>query len=245
MTKTVFNAGRVVFATLALFFMFTLAGCSSSEFKIPERPIDTTVYDPNDYLSKETEKEIDELNNGWLNSKDQFQMGVVVVDSLNGRDLEDTALQIARKWGIGEAKTKRGSLLLVAIEDRDIRIETSDEVATKLTDSIASEIIDRAGDAMRDENYDKGVLGIVKDSGSYFTEGKLEERKDGDDTAAIWLLVIIVVVVALAVIADVGTGGSILYLGGSSGSSGRSGGSGGGFSGGGGGFSGGGASGGW
>lgn len=235
MTKTVFNAGRVVFATLALFFMFALAGCSSGEFKIPERPADTTVSDPNDYLSEETEKKIDDLNKGWLNSKDQFQIGVVVVDSLDGHDLEETALKIARKWGIGEAKTNRGSLLLVAIEDRAVRIETSDEVATKLTDSIASEIIDRAGEAMRDEDYDKGVLGMVRDSGSYFTEGKLEERKEGDGTAAVWILVIIVIVVVLVIIGDASTGGSLLYSSISSNSSGGSGG----------GFSGGGASGGW
>ena len=237
-----------------------LAGCSQpyimtaeaqgvpavSVSQIPDKPVDSTVYDPNDYLSAETEEHIDKLNEGWAAGDDRFQMGVVVVDSLAG-DLEETSLAIARKWKIGFGDTNRGALLLVAVDDREYRIETSDEVATVVTDSIARQIQDEAKEELRAEDYDGAVTEMVERVGSYYTTGELPENTGDDDESDIFLILVFVVLILIAGMIDGGLGGGFFMVHTGSGSSGRgsSGGSSGGGSWGGGGFSGGGSSSSW
>ena len=237
-----------------------LAGCSRTHImtaeaqgvpvvsvsQIPDKPIDSTVYDPNDYLSAETEEHIDKLNEGWAAGDDRFQMGVVVVDSLAG-DLEETSLAIARKWKIGFGDTNRGALLLVAVDDREYRIETSDEVATVVTDSIARQIQDEAKEELRAEDYDGAVTEMVERVGSYYTTGELPENTGDDDSSDIFLILTILALIIIAGMIDGGLGGGLFLVstGGSSGRGGSGGGSSGGGSWGGGGFSGGGSSSSW
>ena len=238
-----------------------LAGCSRTHImtaeaqgvpavavsQIPEKPIDSTVYDPNDYLSAETEEHINKLNEGWAAGEERFQMGVVVVDSLVG-DLEDTSLAIARKWKIGFGDTNRGALLLVAVDDREYRIETSDEVATVVTDSIARQIQDEAKDELRAEDYDGAVTEMVERVGSYYTTGELPENTGDDDASDIFLILTFLALIIIAGMINGGRGGGFFMVHTGSGSSGRggsSGGSSGGGSWGGGGFSGGGSSSSW
>lgn len=237
-----------------------LAGCSQpyimtaeaqgvpavSVSQIPDKPVDSTVYDPNDYLSAETEEHINKLNEGWAAGEERFQMGVVVVDSLAG-DLEETSLAIARKWKIGFGDTNRGALLLVAVDDREYRIETSDEVATVVTDSIARQIQDEAKEELRAEDYDGAVTEMVERVGSYYTTGELPENTGDDDESDIFLILVFVVLILIAGMIDGGLGGGFFMVHTGSGSSGRgsSGGSSGGGSWGGGGFSGGGSSSSW
>ena len=215
--------------------------------QIPDKPIDSTVYDPNDYLSAETEEHIDKLNEGWAAGEERFQMGVVVVDSLAG-DLEETSLAIARKWKIGFGDTNRGALLLVAVDDREYRIETSDEVATVVTDSIARQIQDEAKDELRAEDYDGAVTEMVERVGSYYTTGELPENTGDDDASDVFLILVFVVLILIAGMIDGGFGGGPFrgHIGSGSSGRGSSGGSsGGGGSWGGGGFSGGGSSSSW
>ena len=214
--------------------------------QIPDKPVDSTVYDPNDYLSAETEEHINKLNEDWAAGEERFQMGVVVVDSLAG-DLEETSLAIARKWKIGFGDTNRGALLLVAVDDREYRIETSDEVATVVTDSIARQIQDEAKEELRAEDYDGAVTEMVERVGSYYTTGELPENTGDDDASDAFLIMTFVVLILIAGMIDGGLGGGFFMVHTGSGSSGRgsSGGSSGGGSWGGGGFSGGGSSSSW
>lgn len=236
-----------------------LAGCSRpyimtaeaqgvravSVSQIPDKPVDSTVYDPSDYLSAETEEHINKLNEGWAAGKERFQMGVVIVDSLEG-DLEETSLAIARKWKIGFGDTNRGALLLVAVEDREYRIETSDEVATVVTDSIARQIQDEAKEELRAEDYDGAVKEMVERVGSYYTTGELPENTEGYDVSDVFLILTFLVLILIA--GTIGCSGGLFIVHTGSGSSGRGssgGSSGGGGSWGGGGFSGGGSSSSW
>lgn len=215
--------------------------------QIPDKPVDSTVYDPNDYLSAETEEHINKLNEGWAAGDERFQMGVVVVDSLAG-DLEETSLAIARKWKIGFGDTNRGALLLVAVDDREYRIETSDEVAPVVTDSIARQIQDEAKEELREEDYDGAVTEMVERVGSYYTTGELPENTGDDDASDAFLILVFVVLILIAGMIGGGRGGGFFMVHTGSGSSGRggsSGGSSGGGSWGGGGFSGGGSSSSW
>lgn len=70
------------------------------------------------------------------------QVAVLVIDSTGSKSLEDYSIDIAREWGIGDAQRDDGVLLLIALDDRTLRIETGSGIEGDLTDVEAGRIID-------------------------------------------------------------------------------------------------------
>ena len=238
---------KILLFITVLVSLLTLSACSKTDEKIPTSlPDKTYVYDPHKHLSEDTIKEITKLNEEWKKTDQQFTVAVLMINNLNGQTIEEVSNKTARNWKIGYSGTNNGVLITIATSDRKYRIETSDNVATKITDNQTRIIRERAKDALSDEEWDKGTLSMVKDLGDTFYGEKLKSN-DADNWNAMILVVGLVIIVGIAFVII------ISFDGGSSGSS-SSGGffssdsSGGGFSGGGfsgGGFSGGGSSGGF
>ena len=103
----------------------------SAETTIPDRPANG-IYDPNGYLDQSVADELAEFN-----KNSDMQIGIYVVDTLDGSSIEDRANEVARSWKIGHSDTNKGVLFAFAMKDRKSRIETSNEAATQLTDSQA------------------------------------------------------------------------------------------------------------
>ncbi|MBU6240558.1 MAG: TPM domain-containing protein [Acidobacteria bacterium] len=70
------------------------------------------------------------------------QVAVLVIDSTGNQSIEDYGIDIARKWGIGDKQRDDGALLLIALDDRTLRIETGSGIEGDLTDVEAGRIID-------------------------------------------------------------------------------------------------------
>ena len=51
------------------------------------------------------------------------QMGIVTVESLDGKTIEDASLEYARAWGLGDSARDDGLMIMVAPNDRKVRIE--------------------------------------------------------------------------------------------------------------------------
>ena len=58
-----------------------------------------------------------------IDEKAQAQIAVVTVKSLDGSDIESYAVDLYKKWGIGNKKTDHGVLILLATDDRKYRVE--------------------------------------------------------------------------------------------------------------------------
>jgi uncharacterized protein len=71
------------------------------------------------------------------------QLVVVTVPSLNGYDIADYANRLGRQWQIGTAEDDNGVLLVVAPNERKVRIEVGYGLEGALTDSLSSIIIQR------------------------------------------------------------------------------------------------------
>ena len=140
------------FFTILLFFI----GPAQADLAIPDRP-SNGIYDPNHYLSGAVSDKLQELN-----SKSEVQIGIYIVESLNGESLEELSNTIARSWKIGYSDSNKGALLLIAIKDRKFRIETSNQLAITLTDTKAKKILDASRDKMRAKDYDGAVLDIIQ-----------------------------------------------------------------------------------
>jgi uncharacterized protein len=118
-----------------------------------------------------------------LEKKTGVEIAVVTVKSLDGRPIEDYAVDLYQTWGIGKKDKDEGALILVAPEDRKVRIEVGYGLEGALNDAMAGRIIREAmipffkeGDftrgivagsqavaaiALKEKGYEPGDLGNV------------------------------------------------------------------------------------
>ncbi len=69
---------------------------------------------------------------------------VATIPSLEGDTIEDVAVRLFQKWGIGKKGDDRGLLFLVAIKERKMRIEVGYGLEGLITDATAGAIRDQA-----------------------------------------------------------------------------------------------------
>ena len=185
------------------------------------------------------------------------QVAVVIIDSLNGRNLEDYSINLAQNWGknkgLGQKKLDNGVLILVAMKERKIRIEVGYGLEPVLTDGKCGYII-RAlmVPYFKSKQYYQGIKNaVVKIRGVITKESdiseedikKYQKKKESALSVLFKLFILLIIILSVFIPPKNRKGGGGFWYGGFGGSSG--GGGFGGFSGGGGGFGGGGASGGW
>lgn len=228
---------RLLIAVTLFCSFFALVACS--ENKIADKPANSAVYDQAKVLSKETIQKIDKMNEESDNTDTKLKIGVYIMDDLNGKDVEDTSLEIARKWKIGDKDTNNGVLLFLAINDKKSRLEVSDNLATQLTDVQSKTILDNMKPKLRSKDYDGAVLDAVKNITDANNGKKIKSDTSSSDTLQLVIIIVFILFVIVVIVVIIGIGGDssggsfIGFLGGSSDSSGSSGFSGGGFSGGG------------
>ena len=153
-------------------FFFITGNIVQAETTIPDRPANG-IYDPNHYLSENTSAELEKEN-----SSSDIQIGIYIVDTLDGKSIEEQANEVARAWKIGHSDTNKGALIAIAINDRKFRIETSNELNTTLTDSKAKSILDNVKPEMRNKNYDLAVTKIISEIKTISTEDSVLQTQD-------------------------------------------------------------------
>jgi len=92
-------------------------------------------------ISSATELKIENFLRGFEGS-DSTQLVVLTIDSLEGESLEEYSLKVAESWKLGQKDKDNGALLLIAKQDRKMRIEVGYGLEGKLTDLLAGRIID-------------------------------------------------------------------------------------------------------
>jgi len=183
-----------------------------------------------------------------------IQLVVVSVDSLDGETIEEYGYQLGRHWGIGQKGKNNGVLLLIAQDERKVRIEVGYGLEGALPDAIAANIIQtRILPAFKRGDMVAGVVAgsqsIMKALAGEYRPADNNKNNKGGILSDLWRFFHTVIVLIVIMILHSGGGwlrGGRRTGGFGGGSSSRSSGrSGGGFRGGGGSFGGGGASGGW
>lgn len=183
-----------------------------------------------------------------LEKQSQVQLVVTTLSSLQGNTIEDFGYQLGRHWGIGQQGKNNGLLLIVAPQDRKVRIEVGYGLEGTFPDALAANIIAtrilprfRQGDMPG--GIDAGVNAIEQTVAGQYTQGS---ARDEPDHGLWFFLAMVILMIVLQTFRGRRRRRNGFYIGGGSGLSGGFGNSGsGGFRGGGGSFGGGGASGGW
>jgi len=89
-----------------------------------------------------------------LDTKTTAQIAVVTIKTTSPLTIEQYAVELFQKWGIGKKGKDNGVLILMAVDDRAVRIEVGYGLEGAIPDAIASRII---RDAMMPE-FKKGNL---------------------------------------------------------------------------------------
>lgn len=123
----------------------------------------TSNFYVNDYaniLSEETENEIQSMS-VQLSNTDGTQMVVVTVEDLEGLSVEEYANQLFNKFGIGEADSDNGLLILVSRDDRKIRVEVGYGLEGVINDGKAGRYLDAyAVPYLKNNEWDKGIFNV-------------------------------------------------------------------------------------
>ena len=118
-------------------------GCGSVSLALdvpPVPPLSRPVVDTTRTLSDQQIQQLSEQITAARTQK-SFQLAVLMVPSLEQTALEDYSLKVARAWGIGEKGKNNGVLIVIAKNDRKVRIEVGYGNEGNLTDARMSRLI--------------------------------------------------------------------------------------------------------
>ena len=116
-----------------------------------------------------SQNERDELLNLVQNFEQNSttQIAIVTLNSLESRSIEELSLEIARGYKLGQKEDNNGVLLVVAPNEKKVRIEVGYGLEGVLTDAVASQIINSVmipefNNGKMSEGVKEGVLAIIK-----------------------------------------------------------------------------------
>lgn len=256
------NKGIRFFAVIScLLILLSFCGCGVAEKEL--KPTDSFfVNDFAGVISQQDEESMLSLGTALYKNENTFgaQVVVVAVNTVNGADMADYALNLGRSWGVGNKEKDNGIVILLAVEDRKIEMAVGYGLEGAIPDSKAGRFLDAyAIPYLRQDDFSKGLTelytavvnevyieyGITPEN--YVPLEQAEDKAGTDETEVIyaWIILFICLIIISFFFGRRGGFPGIFFIGGSrfGGGFGGSGGgfSGGGFRGGGGGFGGGGA----
>ncbi len=143
---------------LGLFAVLLLAPPAMAQATLDFPPLTGRVVDEADLLSPATEQALTEKL-AALEADSSDQLVVVTLSSLRNQEIEDYGYQLGRAWGIGQGENDNGALLIVAPNERKVRIEVGYGLEPILTDAFSALVIhNQILPAFREGDYETGIV---------------------------------------------------------------------------------------
>ncbi len=99
------------------------------------------------------------------------QFALVTIDTLDGRPIRDVALDIARKWGVGNQQNQ-GLLLLLAVKDHQSDLETGRGIEPYITDGFAGSTLRDMRPDLRNGDYGQALMTAANSMAVHIAQGK-------------------------------------------------------------------------
>lgn len=176
----VLNLKKTIFTTVILFAIsaFGLFGLEVPALK-------GRVNDYANIINSNTEAEIASYLDSVENTTG-IQIVVLTVPSLKGEDIASFSIKTAEKWEIGRKGKDDGALLVVALNEHQVRIEVGYGLEGKLTDAKCGLIIRNVMiPEFKNNNYSAGIYKGVRNIGGIATDNtELVSRTVSEDISS-------------------------------------------------------------
>ena len=167
----------------------------------------------NDYTGSLSAAQIQQLEDKLVAFDDttSIQIAIAIVKSVGQYDINEYALELGRKWGVG-SKKNTGIMIVVGLGDRKISIQSGYGLEGALPDVYTKRIIEndikpyfKAGDYYGGlESGTNAIISYTK--GEYKNESP--KKAKGNPGSAIPIIIIIVVIIIIIIRKGGGNGGS-------------------------------------
>jgi uncharacterized protein len=193
---------------VVIFILFLLVGKSfAEEIHFPAPVGDIYVQDFANLLTEQERTELVNLGR-LIEDKTTAQVAVLTVNSTGDRPMEEYANEALREYGIGNKEEDNGVLLVVALNDRQVRIEVGYGLEGRIPDGKAGRILDEyAIPYLKNQEPNRAIVETYKVLGNEVLEEYGQAgmqvpseqpqnvtRSDGGGIPS-WLFIIIVMVV--------------------------------------------------
>ena len=150
---------RNLFVFVALLLtVFAVADANAQDAAKPTQALTGRVVDAAGIIDPTARQQLTQKLADF-EAKSSDQVVVVTVPSLNGEDIETYSNRLFRAWALGQKQENNGILLVVAPNDRKVRIEVGYGLEGTMTDALSSVIINGTIiPAFRTGDYSGGVV---------------------------------------------------------------------------------------
>jgi uncharacterized protein len=174
----------------------------------------------NDYTNTLSPTQIASLESKLVAFDDSTsnQIAVVVIKSVGDYDINEYTYKLGRAWGVGGKEKSNGVVLLIALGDRKLSIQTGYGLEGALPDIYTKRIIENdIKPYFKEGNYyegiNSGVDSIIKLTKGEYKTDKPKGRK-GPGGAGSGLIILIIVIIIIILIKRRGGGGGGQVIGG-------------------------------
>lgn len=124
----------------ALLLAFTLCGSLLAVAQVPVPALTGHVTDQTGTLTAEQKSSLEQTLTAFEARKGS-QLAVLMIPSSAPEEIEQYALRVAEQWKLGRKKVDDGAILVIAKDDRTLRIEVGYGVEGALNDATAKRIV--------------------------------------------------------------------------------------------------------
>jgi uncharacterized protein len=214
------NKPTIMFKKYILVVSFLLCGHLTYAQDFPPKS-NTIVTDYTNTLSPGDKQRLENKLVAF-NDSSSTQIAVVIMKSVGDYDINEYGQQLGRKWGVGQKGKNNGIMVLVAIDDRKMTIQTGYGVEGALPDVITQQIrVNDINPRFKTGDYygglDVGTDDIIKYTKGEYKADPKKAQDAGQESrggSAIFLI-IIVIVILIVIFRNRGGGGHVIGSGGS------------------------------
>ncbi len=178
---------------------FTLLICSvNAQRSVPPHE-GVWVHDEAGILSAQGKAQLEAILKAHRDST-STQIAVYLIPSLEGDDIDSYAFRVAEEWKLGKENKDNGVLFLLALQEKQMRIEVGYGLEGVLTDALSSRINrNEVAPYFRQGNYEAGVqagvLAIIKAvQGTYVNDEPVAKRRKGRSPLGTLIFIVILII---------------------------------------------------
>jgi uncharacterized protein len=198
--KSVVRGWVKIVTRLANILAFLAAHLAFSQRAVPDHG-GVWVHDEANVLSASTKVQLEAVLKAERDSTSN-QIAVLIIPSLEGEDIDGYGMRVADAWKLGTKENDNGALLLVAIQERKVRIEVGQGLEGVLTDALSSRINrNEIAPRFRQGDYEggvkAGVISVIKAiKGQYVNNDPPSRKRAGRSPLTTIIIIIVILIIA-------------------------------------------------